>query len=258
MILARISRAIREQNWFAVVLEFVIVISGVVIGFQVTELRAQAQRAEAEHLALERLQAESEAVVTFWAETVSDSVEDNRTRQRFVALLSEGRLPPDEVEVFDDGLIRMGFYAAMTPPSTVFDELLASGGLTQISDLNARAAVSNYASHFDFISGQLDQFRLSVGELLSFTDGYVFNVYTPNTRTLRRIEYDFETLASDRVFVSKMVGAVRDQRVFLYFRMGALRASIEMCNAVSAAVGRPCGTQTDGQTALDEAREFTR
>jgi len=36
MILARITKAIREQNWFAVVLEFVIVIAGVAIGFQVT------------------------------------------------------------------------------------------------------------------------------------------------------------------------------------------------------------------------------
>jgi len=50
MILARIARAVREQNWFAVVLEFVIVIAGVVIGFQVTEWRgerASAARAEA-------------------------------------------------------------------------------------------------------------------------------------------------------------------------------------------------------------------
>lgn len=30
MILGRITKAIREQNWFAVVLEFVIVIAGVV------------------------------------------------------------------------------------------------------------------------------------------------------------------------------------------------------------------------------------
>jgi hypothetical protein len=35
MILARLSKAIREQNWFAVVLEFVIVIAGVVTGFQI-------------------------------------------------------------------------------------------------------------------------------------------------------------------------------------------------------------------------------
>ena len=35
MILQNISKAIREQNWFAVVFEFVIVIAGVVIGFQI-------------------------------------------------------------------------------------------------------------------------------------------------------------------------------------------------------------------------------
>jgi hypothetical protein len=40
MILARLSRAVREQNWFAVCLEFVIVIAGVVIGFQVTAWNA--------------------------------------------------------------------------------------------------------------------------------------------------------------------------------------------------------------------------
>ena len=36
MILARLKKAIEEQNWFAVGLEFVIVVFGVVIGFQVT------------------------------------------------------------------------------------------------------------------------------------------------------------------------------------------------------------------------------
>ena len=36
MILSRLSRAVREQNWFAVVLEFVIVVSGVLLAFQVS------------------------------------------------------------------------------------------------------------------------------------------------------------------------------------------------------------------------------
>ena len=36
MILARITRALKEQNWFAVTLEFLIVLAGVVIGFQVS------------------------------------------------------------------------------------------------------------------------------------------------------------------------------------------------------------------------------
>ena len=36
MILANLTKAIREQNWFAVVVEFLIVIAGVVIGFQIS------------------------------------------------------------------------------------------------------------------------------------------------------------------------------------------------------------------------------
>lgn len=36
MILDRLTQAVREQNWFAVVLEVCIVVLGVVLGFQVT------------------------------------------------------------------------------------------------------------------------------------------------------------------------------------------------------------------------------
>ncbi len=36
-ILTRLSKSIREQNWFAVFLEFVIVVTGVAVGFQLTQ-----------------------------------------------------------------------------------------------------------------------------------------------------------------------------------------------------------------------------
>ena len=36
MILDRLSRAFRQQNWFAVAIETLIVIVGVVVGFQIT------------------------------------------------------------------------------------------------------------------------------------------------------------------------------------------------------------------------------
>ncbi|WP_300528289.1 hypothetical protein [Maricaulis sp.] len=52
MILSRLTKAIREQNWFAVVLEFFIVVIGVAVGFQLTQRYDQAQVAarEAEYL----------------------------------------------------------------------------------------------------------------------------------------------------------------------------------------------------------------
>ena len=53
MILARITRAVRAHNWFAVALEFVFVIAGVVIGFQVTAWNGERgeRESEANHLA---------------------------------------------------------------------------------------------------------------------------------------------------------------------------------------------------------------
>ncbi|MEE2525921.1 hypothetical protein V0U79_06050 [Hyphobacterium sp. HN65] len=48
MILARLTRAFREQNWFAVTLEFFIVIAGVVIGFQITAWNAERSDRERE------------------------------------------------------------------------------------------------------------------------------------------------------------------------------------------------------------------
>lgn len=46
MILSRITRAVREQNWFAVALEFVIVVAGVLLAFQFSLMsQNQAERA---------------------------------------------------------------------------------------------------------------------------------------------------------------------------------------------------------------------
>ncbi|WP_203291430.1 hypothetical protein [Maricaulis parjimensis] len=46
MILSRLSRAVRQQNWFAVALEFVIVVAGVLLAFQFSLMsQQQAERA---------------------------------------------------------------------------------------------------------------------------------------------------------------------------------------------------------------------
>jgi hypothetical protein len=62
MILSRLTKAVREQNWFAVVLEFVIVVSGVLLAFQVSAWSGQAaERAYARDILI-RLHSELIAV----------------------------------------------------------------------------------------------------------------------------------------------------------------------------------------------------
>lgn len=258
MILARISKAVREQNWFAVAIEFVIVIAGVVIGFQVNEF-ATAARAHAEaERALARLRLESEAVVDFWAENVSDATGRDAERLVLLRTIADGEAPADEDEAIYNALERLYFYPSMNPPRTAFDELMESGGLSLISDPDARQAVSEYADSSSFIGGQLDQFRLSVPRGMETLERHLHSVYDPSDPTLRRIEYDISGIVADREVVSSVVDGARNQRVFLFFRMGVLRHALDMCEALSAAEGVPCETSEAGRAVLDAARAHLR
>jgi len=78
MILANLTKALRTQNWFAVTLEFLIVIAGVVIGFQITawnEDRAEREAAEdyverlQEELLFNRTQMDTQTVYANWVRT---------------------------------------------------------------------------------------------------------------------------------------------------------------------------------------------
>lgn len=256
MILARITRAIREQNWFAVVLEFVIVISGVVIGFQVSEWAANARERAEDERALDRLRLESEAVVEYWAGSVTSSIEMDRQRIALLRALESGSVAPGEDMAVYLGLERLYFYAAITPPRTVFDELLASGGLARISEPDAQAAVSEYADTLTFIIGQLDQFRRSIESGLTAQNGRVFSRYDPTSSDLRWFEYDIAVLSADREFVTSIVNAARNQRVFLFFRMGALRRAYEMCEALSRAQGDVCEAAQAGRDTYEAAQAY--
>ncbi|MBI1234129.1 MAG: hypothetical protein GC208_06460 [Alphaproteobacteria bacterium] len=142
MILARLTRAIREQNWFAVAIEFVIVILGVVIGFQVTAWNAEREaNARAEILTarlIEDMQAEQWRVigVTTYYEQVADNAE------RALATL-EGRRETDDrtlvieafraTQIFSFPVIR-----------TTYEELVSTGTIDLIEDDSLIAAAVEY------------------------------------------------------------------------------------------------------------------
>jgi len=70
MIIARLRRAVRDQDWFAALLEFIIVISGVVIGFQITAIAQAAQNKNSLVTALEQMATEVETNIRLSDETV--------------------------------------------------------------------------------------------------------------------------------------------------------------------------------------------
>jgi hypothetical protein len=142
MILSRLSRAIREQNWFAVALEFVIVIAGVVIGFQVTawntHREATARAAILTTRLIEDLRDEQwrvDGVSVYYAQ-----VADNA--QRVIDAL-EGRGDAD-----DEALVIAAFRATQIFSFPViratYEEMVATGTIDLVADEALMAAAVEY------------------------------------------------------------------------------------------------------------------
>ena len=144
MILARLSRAIRAQNWFAVVLEFIIVILGVVIGFQVTAWNSARQDRVDETAFLERLHLDIEL-----AESLSQRVRERRL-QRIGEIVEAidilfGRSDADALT--DTQCAALGashYYDIYTADLAAFTELTSIGRVGILRDAELRRALVQY------------------------------------------------------------------------------------------------------------------
>ena len=92
MILRRVIGHFKKQEWTAIFLDFVIVVAGILIAFRITEWSDARKEAKEEHLALERLQAESEEAVRFFRKIVERRAEDNSKGAEAIAALTAGSL----------------------------------------------------------------------------------------------------------------------------------------------------------------------
>jgi len=245
MILRRFYQHIGEQNWFAVGLDILVVITGIFLGMQVSDWNeSRKEKALADEM-LVRLQGESEAIVGYWVDRIYsfDSAIENQIK--FLSLMTAGSYETSDVEAINDALLRVSFYPAISPPNTVIKEITGSDKARLVAGTPVRAALTRYVTDLEYIKSQLDFFR--AGIYAAQADAYhgrVFAEYDPDSPSMRKYRYDFLTLAEDEIFTSHMVNMVRDQVQFQRFRYGSLQAALNLCEAVSKAVGEVCYVPT--------------
>ncbi|GJL97862.1 MAG: hypothetical protein DHS20C06_16790 [Hyphobacterium sp.] len=194
MILQRITHAIREQNWFAVILEFVIVIAGVVIGFQVTgwaDRHAEAERAE------------------LYFDRLVDDLEENERRFRdshtfraAVRGLGEEALgyAAHPEMITDSWRVVLAYFNASQAGgaemvNSTYSEMVATGDFRLIDDLELRGRLSAYYSQtgLNLITDQLPAYRETVRGLIPIRyQNYIWvNCYdTLSGRTQRVLDCD--------------------------------------------------------------------
>jgi hypothetical protein len=145
MILGRLTKAIREQNWFAVALEVCIVVLGIVIGFQVTAWgNERAMRAEEKEL-LHGLHAEFTVVLSDLQEQVGKHRRIEREVATVLEALGRARSRNATVAAVADTVLAW----ALVPTTTQFSQgvlqgTLTTGRLQLIRDAELRTALSEW------------------------------------------------------------------------------------------------------------------
>ena len=142
MILSRIIHHLKTQNWTAVALEFLIVILGVVIGFQVTEWNTQRQALARAELLTTRLiedmrdeQWRVEGNAIYYGQ-VSDNA------QRAIDALEGRRSVDDETLVIE--AFRATQIFSFPVIRTTYEELVATGTINLIADQALMTAAVEY------------------------------------------------------------------------------------------------------------------
>ena len=142
-ILGRLAQAVREQNWFAVGLEVVIVIVGVVIGFQITAWGAARSDAAREQIYLRQLAEDLRETERLAAEADSALEPAEWSHARLLQAFLRAQPP------LEDSLAAWSFeWIDVIPVQPVMgtdDALIATGDLTLIREDSLRIAVTRYA-----------------------------------------------------------------------------------------------------------------
>ena len=134
MLLRSITKHVKDQNWFAVFIDFFIVVAGILLAFQITNWSEEKSDRANERKYLTRLSVDL-------AETMKrNESQEKRNIQMIDELnptlkaLDACALPAEDETAFTSGLFYMGRYNLPEMVSASFDEMKTTGKFQLISD----------------------------------------------------------------------------------------------------------------------------
>ncbi|WP_412067263.1 hypothetical protein [Rubrivirga sp. IMCC43871] len=155
MILRRITQHVRDQNWTAIAIDFVIVVVGVFVGLQVSNWNAARADARLGRVYTERLlvdlhqNRESRLVLVAYYDAVAASAE------RTVALLAA----PGDDRALVIHAYRATEWSGFRDVRATWDEILFSGNVGLLPPTALASGLGVYFSYSDLSSANLDRLK---------------------------------------------------------------------------------------------------
>jgi hypothetical protein len=148
MRLRSLTKHFREQNWFAVILDFVIVVVGILIAFQITNWNESRQNDIQAQRFLERLEQDFNQTLLITEHSLANHKQSLQASSRLIKGLKVG-LFDQELLIHD---IRYSTDFSTPPgPSAAFQELVSSGKTNLIRSETLRNALYEYNGYVSFL-----------------------------------------------------------------------------------------------------------
>ena len=239
MILRRLATSIRKQDWFAVVIETLIVVLGVFLGLQVNNWNEARHSASREAEVLNALQMEFEQNIVTLRRSLAGLNERNASEYEAALLLEKDVISPEDQAVIFSGVREIMYFSPLTVRDNTFESLRQSGEISVISDDEILIKLNDFARRLAWIQTQRDSFRTGMTGLQVDWRDYVFHgaSETP-TRTL--VDMDVEGFTADRRAMSAFNQVVRMKHIYTSYLPTLIESAEQTCVILAEATGRPC------------------
>jgi hypothetical protein len=144
MILRRLATALREQNWFTVALEILIVVVGIYIGLQADAWMSSKSDRVLEREYLERLVADLNVSIADQENNIRESDKGIVSIDYVAQLLRSQSFDDADEELVTAGINAMGWVAAPSTIMVTVRELQSTGNITLIRDVSIRMAIGQF------------------------------------------------------------------------------------------------------------------
>ncbi|WP_370235694.1 MULTISPECIES: hypothetical protein [Henriciella] len=211
MILRRLTKHVKEQNWFAVALDFLIVVVGVFLGLQVSnwnEDQSLQARSDQSIVELRREFADIDAAASELSQFYREIVEDLEV---LVVALERGEVSPDTSDDITNALAYGEVFGDPPPPSGTFRDLNSSGNLALIDNQKLRLRLIEYDQSLENIvasdaniNAMLAQYNVAFRRHVTFSaahaipDGEDFSFQDVSLPLVT--SFDFEAMRTDPDF----------------------------------------------------------
>ena len=205
MILHRFARSLKEQNWAAITVEFVLLVAGVFLGIEAQQWSNERADRQLERVYLQRILSDIDVSIETNELNVARITENSDRLGMVVDRLRHCNLPEGERDAFADGV---GHLARVGPSVFVLgtmEEMLSSGKFSIIRNAKIRDALNGLARDARY---QDRVYAAKIGQIAAATaatNKRVIRIYADHKSPFDPVRWDeldidFDAMCKDREF----------------------------------------------------------